>query len=147
MDLPRYPSFTSKDYRDFEFYSEGPKGRVKKVVRYQKINAQPVIYNLAFGDEGEITGQINDTSVTNNKDPDKVLATVAGTIVDFTNYYGKHLIYAKGSTPARTRLYQMGIARIWEDVRMDFEVYGLKDGRWRTFKKNVNYEAFFVKRK
>ena len=41
----------------------------------------------------------------------------------------------------------MGIARIWEDVRMDFEVYGLKNGRWGAFKKNVNYEAFFVKRR
>lgn len=94
-----------------------------------------------------MTGEINETSVTNNKDRDKVLATVAGTILDFTNYNGKHLIYAKGSTPARTRLYQMGIARIWEDVETDFQVYGLKDGRWRAFKKNVNYEAFFVKRK
>ena len=41
----------------------------------------------------------------------------------------------------------MGIARIWEDVETDFEVCGLKDGRWRAFKKNVNYEAFLVKRK
>lgn len=147
MDLERYPTFASTDYQDYEFYSEGPKGRVKKIVRYQKINEKPIVYNLAFGDEDEETGRINDTSVTNNSDRDMVLATVAGTIIDFTNYHGNHLIHAKGSTPARTRLYQMGIASIWEEVSTDFEVYGLREGEWEEFKRGINYEAFFVKRK
>lgn len=85
MDLERYPTFASTDYQDYEFYSEGPKGRIKKIVRYQKINEKPIVYNLAFGDEDEETGRINDTSVTNNRDSDMVLATVAGTIIDFTH--------------------------------------------------------------
>lgn len=66
MDLERYPSFASTDYQEYEFYSEGPKGKVKKIVRYQKISEKPIVYNLAFGDEDEVTGRINDTSGTNN---------------------------------------------------------------------------------
>ena len=50
MDLERYPSFASTDYQEYEFYSEGPKGKVKKIVRYQKISEKPIVYNLAFGD-------------------------------------------------------------------------------------------------
>ena len=147
MDLERYPSFTSNDYQDYEFYSEGPKGKVKKIIRYEKVNEKPIIYNLAFGDEDEETGRINDTAVTNNQDRDMVLATVASTIIDFTNHYGNHLILAEGSTPARTRLYQMGISSIWEEISTDFEVYGLREGDWHEFKRGVNYDAFLVKRK
>jgi hypothetical protein len=29
----------------------------------------------------------------------------------------------------------------------NFDVYGFNDGEWHKFQKNVNYEAFFVKRK
>lgn len=47
--------------------------------------------------------------VSNNEHRDIVLATVANTIVEFCNQYGYHYIYAKGSTTARTRLYQMGL--------------------------------------
>ena len=147
MDLQRYPSFTSNDYQDYEFYSEGPKGKVKKIVHYEKVNEKPIIYNIAFGDEDEETGRINDTAVTNNQDRDMVLATVASTIIDFTNHYGNHLIHAEGSTPARTRLYQMGISSIWEEISTDFEVYGLREGDWHEFMRSINYEAFLIKRK
>jgi hypothetical protein len=85
--------------------------------------------------------------VTNNEDKNKVLATVGNTIIDFTNYYGSHYIYAEGSTPARTRLYQMGIANLWDEINTQFWVYGLRDDNWYLFEKNVNYDAFLVKRK
>jgi len=52
------------------------------------------------------------------------------------------------STIARTRLYQMGIAGLWEQISKDFDVYGLKGGSWHAFEPNtINYEAFLVKRK
>ena len=50
MNLDRYPFFTS-DYQDYEFFSEGPKGRIKKVVKFMKAQDDPIIFNLAFGDE------------------------------------------------------------------------------------------------
>ncbi len=73
-------------------------------------NSEPPIYNLGFGDQDPNSGKTDDVMVNNNEDRDIVLATVANTIVEFCNHYGNHYIYAKGSTTARTRVYQMGIA-------------------------------------
>jgi len=107
----------------------------------------PVMYNLAFGDMSQDADTIDDLVISNNNDRNIVLATVANTIFDFTENYGNHYIFAKGSTPSRTRLYQIGIGAMLVDINLDFDVYGFKDGLWRSFQKNVNYTAFLVKRK
>lgn len=57
------------------------------------------------------------------------------------------MVYAKGSTLSRTRLYQMGIAANWEQIEPALEIYGFAKGKWEKFTKNVNYEAFIVLRK
>jgi hypothetical protein len=145
MNLDRYNYSTVNNFQDFIFYSEGPKGQIKKIIRYTKIRDNPITYNLAFGDENS-TGLISDSVTSNNKDKDMILATVANTINVFCDHYGDHFIYAEGSTPSRTRLYQIGINRLWKEIRSDFMVWGYKDGEWEDFKTNVNYEAFLVKR-
>nr|WP_243771921.1 hypothetical protein [Mucilaginibacter rubeus] len=51
-DLERYPYINSNDFQDYEFYSDGPKGWIKKIVMFTKIpNSAPPIYNLGFGDQ------------------------------------------------------------------------------------------------
>ncbi|HEY5325718.1 MAG TPA: hypothetical protein VIJ27_01855 [Mucilaginibacter sp.] len=146
MNLPHYRYFISDDFQDYEFYSEGSKGRIKKAVFFKKIQEYPVIYNMAFGDKDE-TGIVNDLVTTDNGDRDVVLATVAHTINDFCDHYGDHYIYAEGSTSSRTRLYQISISRQLHEISIDFDVYGLKYGIFHKFQKNVNYDAFLVKRK
>jgi hypothetical protein len=108
---------------------------------------EPVVFNLAFGDEDPITGDINDDVITNNEDRDMVLATVANTIHAFTACYGNHFIFAEGNTPSRTRLCQMSIARLLDEISTDFDVYGIIGDKVFRFKTNVNYEAFFIRRK
>jgi len=147
MNLEQYIYYTNKDFLDYEFYSEGPKGRIKKIVHYQKINEHPLVYNLAFGDLNDLNGKIDDAINTNNGDSEKVLATVAATTVDFMNKYPNAYVYAAGSTLSRTRRYQMGILKIWNEIHHNFEVYGLLDESWHLFKAGVNFEAFLVKRK
>ncbi len=148
MNLERYNYFTN-DYRAYEFFSEGPKGSIRKLVVFTKIiDADPPIYNLAFGDAHPVTGNLDDEIISNNEDRDIILATVANTIAAFCDHYGNHYIYAEGSTASRTRLYQMGIAGLWDEINIDFEVYGLKDNNWHPFiPYTINYEAFLVKRK
>ncbi|MEX8546791.1 MAG: hypothetical protein V5804_04240 [Mucilaginibacter sp.] len=143
MNLERYVYFADYHYRNYEFYSIGPKGQIKKGVRFSKINDDPVIYNLAFGDISTETNKIDDAVVSNNHDRDLILATVANTIFDFTNHHGNHFIYATGSTPSRTRLYQISIAGLLTEINNDFDVYGFENGEWQIFQKNVNYEAFW----
>ncbi len=148
MNLERYEYSVNNDYQQFEFESIGPKGTIKKIVSFRLINIDGVTYiNLGFGDENLISGGINDLSVSNNKDRDKILATIAATVMDFTAIFSDMMVYAKGSTPARTRLYQMGIAANFSEISSLLNVYGFLNGQWHKFEKNINYEAFFVLRK
>ena len=147
MNLPHYNYLISYDFTDYKFISEGPKGKITKIVRFTKIEESPDVYNLGFGDEQYGSWEINDSITTNNDDRDLVLSTVANTVIDFTNYYGECNIVAKGSTASRTRLYQIGISGLLQEISIYFYVYGLKDDIWHDFQKNVNYEAFLIKRK
>ena len=67
------------------------------------------LFNIGFGDKNLETGDIDDKVVSNNGDSDKVLATVV--VYTFTDLNPETLIYATGSTKARTRLYRMGISK------------------------------------
>ncbi|WP_158795807.1 hypothetical protein [Pedobacter sp. L105] len=147
MNKEYYHHYLAEDFYEYSFYSEGPKGRIKKSVIYTKIQDDPPVYNLAFGDFDNETKEINDKINTNNDDRDIVLATVANTINDFSNKYGNNFIFAAGSTPSRTRLYQIGIFGLWDEIEKDFYLWGYKEDNWREFQCNVNYEAFLIKKK
>ena len=148
MNLERYEYFTNETFLDFEFSSEGPKGKIKKVVRYSVQNANGITYfNLGFGDLNKETGKIDDLAISDNNDRDKILATVAATVLEFTDHFPGAMVYAKGSTLSRTRLYQIGIVANWEQIEPLLEIYGFVKGKWGKFAKNVNYEAFLVLRK
>src|SRR5688572_24188442 len=140
MHLSRYIYKTNESFLDYEFTSTGPRGYIRKIVRFTLIGNN--VFNLAFGDLDEQTGEISDTVVTNNNDSRKVLATVAATVHDFTLKYPGALIIAKGRSHSRTRLYRMGITNNLEEIRKDFELYGLKEEQWEIFEQGKDYIAF-----
>lgn len=147
MNQPKY-SYESEDlFMHFEFMSEGIKGRIHKMVEYSPTDEEN-IYNLGFGDYDSETKTIDDVNVTNNGDSKKVLATVAATIYDFTKKYPNALIVATGSTAARTRLYRMGISNNLDEIKRDFNVFGLRADNleWETFVLGEDYEAFLITR-
>lgn len=145
MQLPHYAYQINENFLDYEFSSTGPKSHIRKVVRFTQITTN--VFNLAFGDLDEKTGEISDIIVSNNNDSRKVLATVAATVHDFTLQYPDVWIIAQGSSLARTRLYRMGITNHWNEVSTDFEVFGLKENTWESFEMRRDYEAFLVRRK
>ena len=148
MNLEHYDYFTNSAFKDYEFFSEGPKGKIKKSIHYTKLDDADIpIHNLAFGDQNTATNSIDDLIVSNNKDKDLVLATVAHTIDQFCSHHLDQYVFAAGSTPARTRLYQMGISRLWDQISVDFDLLGLKNHKWLPFKYGINYDAFMVKKK
>ncbi len=146
MRLPKYRLKAEKSLMVFEFTSQGPKGQIPKLVKYSETNLKDM-YNLAFGDKDVKTGQINDMVISNNGDSEMVLATVVSTVYAFTDKYPEAWIFAAGSTKARTRLYRIGITKYITEVKKDFQVFELKNGEWEKFEKEVDYEAFLVKRK
>lgn len=149
MNLDSYNYQIDESFQTYEFISDGPNGKITKVVSYTAfgiINGE-IAYNLGFGDLDQETGTISDMVVTNNKDSLLVLATVAQTIVEFSDHFGKQWIRVKGRTYSRTRLYQIGVSGIWDNIKDEFELYGLKGDRYEPFRKNVNYDAFLIRKK
>lgn len=148
MNLETYPCIINEQFLNYEFYSEGPKGKIKKLVRFSQItDSDPIIYNLSFGDVLDADGHIDDYVISANNDTKRVLATVAKTVRDFISRYNDCYVFATGSTPSRTRLYQMGISWMLNEIVTEFSVFGLKNEIWCDFKKNINYSAFLVKKK
>jgi hypothetical protein len=131
LHLAYYSYRTNPSFLDYEFISDGPRGKIKKVVRFTTIGEG--VYNLGFGDLIEETGDINDTVITNNDDSKQVLATAAMIVNDFLLKYPDMWVFAVGSTTSRTRLYRMGITNHWHTISTDFEVYGLANKKWELF--------------
>jgi hypothetical protein len=146
MNNPKYQLNAEQDLTVFNFTSEGPKGRISKLIEIKETNLKG-FYNLAFGDKDVATGKINDSIVTNNNDTEKVLATVVSAVYAFTDINPDAWVYATGSTEARTRLYRMGINKYLNEVENDFEIYGELGNNWCVFDKGTDFEGFVVKRK
>ncbi len=133
MKFDKYPVIVGETSMVFEFVSEGIHGSISKLVIYSETHLHN-FYNLGFGDKDATTGQIDDEVVTNNGDSEKVLATVASTLYAFTDKFPEAMIFATGSTKARTRLYRIGISNHIEEIKEDFEVFGLVGEKdWRIF--------------
>lgn len=144
MSANKYGIVTDATSTVFEFYSEGPMGRIKKGVAYQEM--EEGLFNLLFGDSNE-SGDINDASRTNNGDRDKVIITVGYTILSFLDAFPWAKVFIEGRTASRTRLYQMTIARYLEQIKLSFEVSGLLEGNWIPFALGLNFQAFLISRK
>ncbi len=145
MLFPRYELEAEESLEVFEFVSIGDKGEITKIIQFMQISDN--LYNLGFGDKNLETGEISDIIVSNNGDSRKVLATVAASVYAFTSKYPKVFVYATGSTKARTRLYRIGISNNLDEILQDFEVFGLLKNKLEEFRKDVNYQGFFVKRR
>lgn len=145
MKLEKYELKSGQELEVFEFTSVGPKGRISKIIQYFPTNYKD-LYNLGFGDKNMVTGEIDDTIISNNQDSEKVLATVIATLFVFTDKHPEAMIYATGSTKTRTRLYRMGITKYLDEARQNFEVYGELEDDWEEFQKDKEYNGFLVKR-
>lgn len=137
---------TSSHSLAYNFVSEGSKGQIYKGVRYTQTDI-PNVWNLAFGDIDPETGELDDTVTSDNGDTERILATVAHTCVRFSEHYPEAMIFAMGSTPSRTRLYQIGISHYFDKISELFSIWGLFNNKWELFEKKKNYLALLAKRK
>lgn len=146
MQLEKYALTTDESLTVFEFTSLGSKGTIYKQIQFQPTYTTG-LYNLAFGDKHPKTGELDDLAVTNNGDTDEVLATVVAALYEFLDRHPEALVYATGSTPARTRLYRMGITRFYAEMQRDFTLFGLIGKELYPFEIDVAYEGFLAQRK
>jgi hypothetical protein len=65
MKVPHYELKADNTMMVFELTSEGPNGKIQKIVQYDKTNTDN-LFNLAFGDVDTQSGKLNDLSVLDN---------------------------------------------------------------------------------
>jgi hypothetical protein len=145
MSKDKYSLETDQNNLIFEFFSEGPKGRILKIVEYQPLGGK--FYNLAFGDSIESTKDFDDFVRTNNEDTEKVLSTVASTLYIFFQHHEGTIVIAEGSTQARTRLYRRYLTMFLELIETEFTLLGELDGKTERFRKGVDYTFFLISKK
>ncbi|GGB09273.1 hypothetical protein GCM10011511_35990 [Puia dinghuensis] len=132
----------------YDFVSEGPKGRIKKLIRFQPVPSLGTnVYNVALGDLDEANDRLNDSVISNNGDRLKVLNTVADAIIDFLLYRPTAIILLRATTLARTRLYQIGITFFWAKLNSEYEIWGKIDKDWIPFRAGPNYQEFLLFKK
>jgi len=143
------------DHLLFLFYSEGPKGKLKKLVAYTPLKNIPDTYNLGFGtlkmNEHGLE-YVDGTEISDNGDRNKILATIALTAYTFVDRYPDKKIYLKGVDKVRTRLYQMAIGHAYEELSEKFRIWGdIDEGNnsfnLKPFKSGLNYQGFLIEKR
>ncbi|NSL89328.1 hypothetical protein ECE50_020975 [Chitinophaga sp. Mgbs1] len=132
-------------YAIFEFFSIGPKGLIPKRIAFIPTE-YPDIYNLVFGDIN-MNDEIDDYSVSDNGDRNKVLATVAYAVEIYLNKHPNRYVFFTGSTKERTRLYRMAIGLNFDELSSKFNIYCQTDTGIIPFQKNIPITGLLIKRK
>ncbi|CAG5067881.1 hypothetical protein DYBT9623_00608 [Dyadobacter sp. CECT 9623] len=152
MKVPRYPVDQLSEYT-FQFFSTGPRGvfALRTIFTKENTGSGDELYNLAFGLWNSDLQDIDDRIELRNGDADQVLATVARVTLDFLHQHSGAFIFAQGSTPSRTRKYQMGIYKYFDELPKHIKILGLRTdfnshntSNWIEFKVGVNYQAFLL---
>lgn len=141
MNLPSYEFTSDAQHLVFYFESVSDQRTIKKVVHFYEI--QKGIYNLFLGDV-DSKGQLSDISISDNKDMEKILATVVQTILTFFVYYPNQKVFFEGSTYSRTCLYRIAISNYLKEFNEIFNIYGTLNGIIEPFVSNKNYESFVI---
>ncbi|HZE84579.1 MAG TPA: hypothetical protein VE035_09730 [Puia sp.] len=133
------------DFGIFDFMSVGKKGYIPKRIEFTITEIQDIA-NLAFGDIDE-NNEIDDYSITDNGDRNKVLATVAYAAEIYLNKYPERWIYFKGSTQERTRLYRMAIGLNLDELTLKFDIYAEQANGIIPFRKNIEVKGLLIRKK
>lgn len=148
MNLDQYPIASDHSHLTFEFESIGPKGIIRKIVQFQPVRSTGKnLYILSFGDLNKVTGEMDDTVVSNNGDTKKILLTVARSALKFSAKFPQAHILIAGSTISRTRLYQMAFKQHFDEIDKLFDIQGYIEFDWKKFESGINYEAFLLVKK
>lgn len=156
MNLEHY-EYDQLDEFTYRFYSVGRNGTFEMRVQFVEMGYRS--YNLGFGVVDPASEWLDDLVELRNGDTQTILSTVAGIALKFLNEHSWASLYASGSTPSRTRMYQMGLNRVLSKLT-DYSVAGLITKRdfppnipgnyqgwkdeWQEFRSGVPYKAFLI---
>lgn len=135
--------YVKEGYSIFEFLSIGPKGIIPKRVAFIPTEYESV-YNLTFGDVN-VYGEINDYSISDNGDRNKVLATLVHVMEIYLRRFPERWVYFTGSTGERTRLYRMVVSINFDELKDKFDIFAIIEGEVLPFRKNMHLDGILVR--
>lgn len=133
----------------FSFISEGEKGKVEKLVKFQPFQKYLGVFNLAFGDrKSEETLEIDDKNITNNGDIIKVIATVIQTIPRFFAKNSNATLIFSGSDSKRMNLYHRILRGHYKEFEKDFIISGIEEDSdiISLFEPSKRYQFFLIEK-
>jgi len=137
--------YIKEGYSVFEFLSVGRRGVIAKRIIFAPTD-YPYIYNMTFGDI-DINNEINDLSISDNGDRNKILATLAYAIEEYLEKYPDRIIFFTGSTYGRTRLYRMAISINIKYLSSKFVIYCQTENGILNFEENTQVTGFLISKK
>jgi hypothetical protein len=163
MEIRAYPTYKTGNH-EFGFYSVGQVGIIELRMRITLMDEETRFYNVGFGVWDNLRMDIDDKATIRNGDTDRILATVGQKALDFLRRNPRANIAATGSVlpgalALRTRKYQMGINKYYDELFGVCNIYGFKsnkvggkilgdwpdwDGEWVPFEQGTNYDAFLL---
>jgi len=141
MEHPFYDFKILDNAFRYDFVSIG-KTTINKTIIYQKTTIDN-LYSLSMGDLLD-DGTLDFETRSNNGDRDTILATVIKTLQQFLQQYPKSSVGFTGSSPARTRIYQILINKELNEISETFVVYGYDSNGLEEFSLNKNYSGFVI---
>ena len=129
----------------FRFTSEGPKGKIKKVIEFSPY--EETIWNLGFGDEKE--GDWEVSIVSDIDDLRKVIQTVANAAHHFTEKYPERRIFINPVDERRKLLYNRLFKEKFEEILLFFNLEGVDLSAFKIYQYEPSriYDAFVLSRK
>lgn len=126
----------------FDFVSIGEQIINKTIIFHQTHHTG--IYSLTLADVTE-NQEFDVYNVSDNGDMKKVLSTVLRTITAFLESYPNAKVVFSGSTPSRTRLYQIAITHELSNFQTRFLIEGYTHEKgFELFTKNKSYDGFAI---
>ncbi len=141
MHQPFYPFTILNEAHRFDFVSVGDHA-ISKTIIYQRTNI-PDTFQLVMGDVHD-SGMVDIYHVSDNGDMKKVLATVFQSMFTFLEIHIHATVVFAGSTHARTRLYQIAIARELAIASERYIVQGFNGEHFEPFERNKPYQGFGI---
>ena len=107
------------------------------------------VYMLVLGNLNKVDSSIDTKSVSNNRDVEKILATVARIILDFTDMFRNAVVYFKGTGAARNRLYKISINRCLIEIEKTVFIYEYDEVNKKAilFRGDADCSCFVISRK
>jgi hypothetical protein len=126
----------------YTFVSKGKRGEILKGVFFEEVFEN--IYNLALVDYDPETKQWSDEVASDNGDIVKIMATVVVVISEFLNEQPERIVYFKGNTPIKQKLYNRIMNNYSKELLHEFIVWGGNEDEREELIVGKEYQSFYI---